>query len=181
MSRYPIPMRVIGYVTDPTPMGTADALLPVYPLRTNLYGYRHHKNGADWKGMFNICVCEGRGIMVTEEYRRRNAGSTWMIPLQQYNPPVWLPAVGPLGNEFKVRITGLVDVRFWVAGPRSQEYIEFNTCAMVTDTPGALGSCNMWIGSNTMRIWPDPNPQKPKDFICRVDSGRECEVQGCSP
>jgi len=128
-------------------------------------------------GSFKICVSAGRGILVDETFDEQKSSPSWGKPLQEYSPPLLLPFFNYEGQEGRIRITRLVDVRFWVGGRGSDEYIEFNTCAMVTNMPGALGNAEMWIGSNTMRIWPTPSRYSFKGFLCRDDNGTTWEIQ----
>jgi len=106
------PTIIKGHVTDPTPLGAADASLPVLPLRWNLLGCKYLQNGANKMGSFKICVSAGRGILVDETFDEQKSSPSWGKPLQEYSPPLLLPFFNYEGQEGRIRITRLVDVRF---------------------------------------------------------------------
>jgi hypothetical protein len=171
-------VKTLARITDPTPMGTADALLPVYPFEQSLTGYKYHPSGPASNRKFKIGVSEGRGILITENFMTAHQDQSSVRWVERYeNDPHKLPASKINGSKWNINIIGLVDIRFWLAGREDRsEYVEWNTVAMVTRTAGALCGVQMWIGSNTARIMPDP--QMPGCFICKGDDGESVQVRG---
>lgn len=170
-------MKIVAKISDPIQMRAADALFPVYPFQQNLTGYMFDPSSSAQNRTFKINVSAGRGIVATERFiaaYEDQDSISWVE--RRYTNPLKFRATNTNGPDRTIDIIGFVKITFWLPGKEHGEYVEWSAVAMVTESAGCLCGLQMWIGSNTARIM--PNPRNVEGFICKGDDGNSCEIRG---